>query len=99
MFDDPIYNDFEDFLQGVKPSHEARRTPGILYRQGGDRDDWATPGSSNWVPVAVYIQAGSVRWHGAAATSGTVSENFTAPYYGEPLIFIQVRELNPQHSR
>jgi hypothetical protein len=90
-----MFSDFDDFLKNLAPNQKARRTPGILYRRGGDRDDWATHGGQNWVPVAVFIQAGAVRWTGAAASSGQVTHTIPAAYYGEPIIFVQVRISTP----
>ncbi len=93
-----MFDDFEQFLNEYAPRPGKRKLPGILYRKGGDRDDWSTPGGYTYVPVAVYIQVGAVRWQGAAATSGNVSQPFAAAYYGEPLIFIQVMATAPSNA-
>jgi hypothetical protein len=90
-----MYDSFDNFLKDLAPGQKARRTPGILYRKGGDRDDWATHGGNVYVPVAVFIQAGAVRWTGAPASSGQVTHDFAAAYYGKPLIFVQVRTSTP----
>lgn len=90
-----MFDDFEQFLAEYAPGPGKRKLPGILYRKGGDRDDWATPGGYTYVPVAVYLQAGAARWQGAAATSGSLAQPFGAAYYGEPLIFVQVMATSP----
>jgi len=94
-----MFQDFEDLLDDLAPGMRARKVPGMLYRKGGDAVDWATPGSSKYVPPALYWQGGAIAWTGAAATSGAASYNFPKGYYGEPLLFVQVMASNPTTAK
>ena len=90
-----MYDDFEKFLNELSPGPPSRSKPIILYRKGGDKTDWTTPGGTIYVPTTVIVQIGSVEWTGAASLSGNISQAFQAKYQGEPLIFVQVRVTNP----
>jgi hypothetical protein len=43
-----------------------------LVRQGGDADDWAVPGTTNYDVYALATYCGAARWTGAAANSGSL---------------------------
>lgn len=91
-----MYDDFEKFLDDLSPGPVARKTPMILYRKGGDKTDWTTPGGTVYVPTTTIVQIGSVEWSSAVpAMVGNVSQALQAKYQGEPLIFLQVRVTTP----
>jgi hypothetical protein len=90
-----MFDDFDEFIRKYAPGPGERKIPGIHYRRGGERLNWSTPGNYKYVPTAVYIQIGAVAWTGASASSGAVSQPFGVPYYGEPLILVQVMAVSP----
>jgi hypothetical protein len=90
-----MFDDFEKFLADHSPGPIPRKTPAILFRKGGDRLDWSSPGSQVFVPVSVIVQIGALEWSGAPASSGSVVQALQARYEGEPLIFVQVMGVAP----
>lgn len=90
-----MFDDFEKYFKELSPDAFKRRIPIILYRKGGDRTDWTTPGGQVFAPVSTIVMIGCVEWTGASATSGDVVQAFPVHYYGEPLIFIQPRVTTP----
>lgn len=90
-----MFDDFAGFLANLPRAMRARIVPGILYRKGGDRLDWSEPGDITYVPVAQFVQIGALSWTGAAADKGLVTQVFPAAYYGEPIVFVNVRASSP----
>ncbi|MCI0521838.1 MAG: hypothetical protein L0Z70_16455 [Chloroflexi bacterium] len=90
-----MFDDFEQFLEETSPGLQPRKVPGILFRRGGHAQDWAAPGGYRYVPTGAIIQAGAALWQGAAALTGSLSQDFPAAYYGEPLLFVQVMAVYP----
>jgi len=86
-------DDFFDLLE----NYQGARVPGEFarYRQGGSNPEWARPGSSKYVPINGFIQVGSRKWTGAAATSGSLSYNFPIPFNDEPLLLFTVVKTTP----
>lgn len=60
-------------------------------RKGGDSSIWGVPGTTNYTPGAVRMQAGSVRWTGSA-TSGNTTVSFPVAFSGLPIILATATE-------
>jgi len=90
-----MFDDFEKFLDQFNASSLKRRIPIVLYRKGGDRTDWTTPGSTIYAPTSTIVMVGAVAWTGGAALTGSVSQALPVAFYGEPLLFVQHRVTNP----
>ncbi len=62
---------------------------GVTNRQGGNATDWNTPGTTNYTPPAVRIQAGSVSASVTGSPAfGWTTITFPVAFAAKPLIFL-----------
>jgi len=91
-----VFDDFEEYLSQFKSTPEARKAPWILFRKGGDRTNWATPGGTVYVPTSSLVQIGVVDdVVNPVATEGILVQALQGKYYGEPIVFAQVISTVP----
>jgi hypothetical protein len=91
-----MFDDFEQYLDQFKAGPEARKAPWILFRKGGDRTSWGTPGGTVYTPVSTLVQIGVVDdVVNPATTEGALVHALQGKYYGEPIVFVQVISTVP----
>ncbi len=80
-------NEFFKLLE----QYEGSRVPSkdwARYRQGSQAKIWSRPGTGSRTTLGGFIQVGSWKWTGAAATSGSESTTFPVAFADEPLVFV-----------
>jgi hypothetical protein len=88
-------DEFGDFLRWLRPGRKVNLTGMLRYREGSDAQDWAEPGGAKYLPREWQILAGSIKWSGAAATSGVVEVTFPAKFSGLPLVYVTPINTTP----
>lgn len=93
----PDIDDFDNLVARLKP---GRVLPQIArYRQGGDARSWAEPGTGNRIPLGAFMQIGSAKWTGAAASSGSVTFDFPVAFAETPIVLCSVMNTVPFPSQ
>lgn len=87
--DFPDYTDLFGQLEGGRVPQWAR------YRQGGEADIWSRPGGYTYTAFQGFVQVGSFKWTGGAATSGGDSQTFPVAFADEPLLWCNVVKTTP----
>lgn len=72
---------------GIDDTKVGNRVPQFYRRQGGSASDWSAVGTTTYTPTSVRMQAGSVRWSGAAASTGSVTLTFPVAFSDKPVGF------------
>ena len=98
MVDEDSFGDFfRSFTEGIAPGRKVM--PLFRYRQGADLKDWSSAGNQKFLPGEWQIQAGCLKWTGAAAVSGSVDLRFPVPFADSPICVCVVTNTNPGFER
>lgn len=89
---DEDFDGFRALLKKLKPSPYFQLA---RYRQGSEASDWAKPGGVTYIPVGGFLQVGSAKWSGPAATSGKVTVNFFTSFKDRPLVLVTAESTIP----
>jgi hypothetical protein len=79
----------------VDDTKAGNRVPQVYRRQGGDANDWAYVGDTDYTPGAVRIQCG----YNATAGSASKVINFPVAFSYDPLVFVTVTAAAPRLVR
>jgi hypothetical protein len=74
----------------VDDTKVGNRVPQFYRRQGGNASDWNSPGTSNYTPGAVRMQAGRVD----VGLGGTQAITFPVAFSAKPLVFVTPMDAN-----
>jgi hypothetical protein len=74
----------------VDDTKVGNRVPQFYRRQGGNASDWNSPGTSNYTPGAVRMQAGRVD----VGPGGTQAITFPVAFSAKPLVFVTPMDAN-----
>jgi hypothetical protein len=72
----------------VDDTKAGNRVPQFYRRQGGDATNWATPGTTDYTPGVVRMQAGIVTIPAVGTASATYALTFPVPFSAPPLVFV-----------
>ena len=97
--DDGFGGYYDSFLEGITPGSKVSSGGIFRYRQGGDPRDWSAAGGSKYLPGDWQMQAGCIKWTGAAAASGMVEITFPTPFADSPIVLCTVTNTNPGFER
>lgn len=76
----------------VDDTKAGNRVPQFYRRQGGHATDWATPGTTNYTPTAVRIQAGVKSASFSNDTNVFLSVQFPVSFSGHPVVVAMARD-------
>jgi hypothetical protein len=66
----------------------GNRIPQVYRRQGNDATNWAVPGTTNYTPGLVRIQAGNATLTFVSTTQVGISITFPVAFSSSPLVFV-----------
>lgn len=95
-----VYDGVGDWVNDDLPSATLPDgTPTEVRRQGGSSTGWATPGSSNYTPVDVQIQAGTITFSlENSDVVRTTTVTFPEAFAYAPLVFVTAGNFNEHQT-
>lgn len=83
----------------VDDTKAGDRVPQFIRRQGGNASFWSTPGTTNYIPTSVRMQAGMVQFNTTATSGGVTSFAVTFPiaFSASPVFFVSRAQFGAQH--
>ena len=90
---------FKSFTESITGGSRVSSGGLFRYRQGSDLKDWSKSGGTKYLPGEWHIQAGCLRWTGAAAVSGMKELTFPTPFADAPILICQVTNTIPGFER